>query len=172
MTHYHYRLPVESETGSKLTELYAKGNESFNAASQLALELKAAEFTPSQGFAMGGIGCLLFRRKPSAKKYDVVDTIDKLYACVPNTATKEGKEILKRIAALPVVTIRQVCEAFGFDYYSDNFRGKLIPRFFRVENEWDYLQSDYPLYIEGMHPVTEEEYNQALQYADIDNVCV
>lgn len=168
MSTYHYRLPVDSETGEKLTGLYIRGNESFNAASRLALELKAVEFTPSAGFAMGGIGCLLFRRKPSAKKYDVVDSQDKLYACHPNTSTKEGQDILKRMAALPVVTIQEVCETFGFNYHSDKFQGKLMPRFFRVEEEWDYIESDFPLYIEGMEPVTEKEYQRALNYANIE----
>lgn len=168
MSTYHYRLPIDSEIGEKLTDLYFRGNESFNAASRLALELKADEFTPSAGFAMGGIGCLLFRRKPSAKKYDVIDSQDKLYACSPNTSTKEGKEILKLIAALPVVTIKEVCEAFGFDYHSNKFQGKLIPRFFRVDDEWDYIESDFPLYIHGMEPVTHEEYKRALNYANIE----
>lgn len=168
MKAYRYRLPADSETGRKLAELYAFGQECMNAASRLALELKAVEFTPSPAFAMGGIGGLLFRRKPSTKKYDVVDTEDKLYLCIPNTSTKEGKEILKRFAALPVVTTQKVCEALGFDYLNPNYRGKLVPQFFRVDNEWDYLISEHPLYIEEMQPVTEEEFTQALQYAEKD----
>lgn len=164
MSMHHYRLPADSEVGQKLTELYARGGEAMNAASALAEELKAYEFTQSKGFAMGGIGCLLFRRKPSAKKYDVVERVDKLYACVPNTSTKEGKEILQRISELPTVKIREVCEAFGFAYNSDHFHGLAMPNFFRVEQEWDYIRTEFPLYIEGMQPVTEEEFERAYKY--------
>lgn len=165
---HYYRLPADSEVGQKLTGLYLRGAEAMNAASRLAEELKSYKFTASQGFAMGGIGCLLFRRKPSEAKFDVVDRSGKLYACTPNTSTKEGREILKRIAELPVVRIEEVCEVFGVDFRNKNLEGKSMPNFFRVEETWDYVKTEYPLYIEGMRPITEEEFERAYRYARAD----
>lgn len=166
---HYYRLPADSEVGEKLTELYDRGADAMNAASGLAKELKADEFTPSQGFALGGIGCLLFRSKPSEKIYDVIDRSCKLYACTPNTSTKEGVEVLKRISGLPGVRIEEVCEVFGIDFRNKNFRGRSMPNFFRVEETWDYVRTEYPLYIEGMNPITKEEFERACRYVNGEN---
>ena len=166
---HFYRLPVSSATGQALNEIYDRGDRAVQAASELSAELGAVEFTMCSAFALGGIGCMLFVERPSEEKFDLVEEVDGLFACVPNTSTEEGREILKQMSALPVVKVGEVCEAFGFDYQNKNFNGSKAPRFFRVEQEWFYVKSDFPLYIDGMHVISEEEFSLALQYFESEN---
>lgn len=163
MYHY-YRIPIDSPTGHRLTELYALGKEASAAASKLALSIKAAEFEMHPGFAMGGIGAFYFRTKPSVRRWDIREKKDGLYLCVPNTSTTAGRKVLEQILQLPVVKMEQVAEAFGIDVRKRHPDHKMLPMFFRVENQWDYVKCDAPLPSPDLEETTEEEFEKALQY--------
>ena len=49
----HYRLPVDSETGRRLTDLYEQGKQAMQAASDLVHRLRADEFEQHPAFAQG-----------------------------------------------------------------------------------------------------------------------
>lgn len=166
----HYRLPVDSETGKKLTSLYAAGKKAVEAASKMAKALRATEFEMHPGFAMGGIGALYFRFKPAKRRFDIRDQVNGLHLCFPNTATEDGKQILRRISALPVVKMEQVAEAFGIKNGQVLPDNALLPMFFRVEQQWDYIKTAIDLDIPEMEEVSQEEFEKALKYAEESEV--
>lgn len=168
MKYRFYRTPVSSETGCKLTELYRRGQEAASAASALAEKLKAVEFEMNPSFAMGGIGILYFKRKPSARRWDAHVKENGWYLCVPNIATQAGLKVLKEIAALPVVKMEQVAEAFGIDVQKRHPDNRMLPMFFRVEEQYDYVKCDAPLDCPGLEETTEEEFEKALRYVQQD----
>ena len=161
---YYYRLESDSKVGKQIVLLYEKGDAVLQEASKLAERLGASEFVQSNNVVVGGIGGLLFKDKPDDGCYDVVEEVDGMYFCLPNTSTDQGREILKQITSLPVILTRDVCEAFSFDFTSEKYRGQLVPQFFCLEEGWIYMRSCYPLYIEGMTSITEEEFELAYQY--------
>lgn len=161
----HFRLPADSEAGKRLAGLYDLGKAAMKAASDLALKHRADEFEEHPGFAKGGIGAFYFRHKPSARRWDVRFKQDGLYQCFPNTTTSAGRKVLEEVAALPVVKMEQVAEAFGMPTDSRMPDGTMLPMFFRVEQEWDYIKSNFPLSLDGLQEVSEEEFERALKYA-------
>ena len=161
---YYYRLETDSDAGKRIGLLYERGDTVMKEASKLAEQLGAEEFFCSKNVVMGGIGGLLFKDRPDEVCYDVVEEVEGMHFCLPNTSTEQGREILKQITSLPVILTRDVCEAFGFDFTSEKYRNHPIPQFFRLEEGWFYVRSSYPLYVEGMTSVTEEEFDQAYNY--------
>lgn len=162
----YYRLPADSEAGKKITALYAAGKKAVEAASKMAKALRATEFEMHPGFAIGGIGALYFRFKPAKRRFDIREQVDGLYLCFPNTSTEEGKEILRRISALPVVKMEQVAEAFGIRNGQVLPESALLPMFFRVEQQWDYVKTAIGLDLPEMEEVTQEEFEKAYKYAE------
>lgn len=167
----HYRLPVDSETGSRLTALYEQGKQAMEAASHLALSVRADEFEQHPGFAQGGIGAFYFRHKPSARRWDIRFKQDGMYQCFPNLTTEAGRKVNAQIAALPVVKMEQVAEAFGIDPRRQMPTGTLMPMFFRVEQQWDYVKTNLPLDLPELEEVSEEEFQQALKYVEEEEGC-
>ena len=162
----YYRLPVDSEAGKKLTALYAAGKKAVEAASKMAKALRATEFEMHPGFAIGGIGALYFRFKPAKRRFDVREQVNGLYLCYPNTSTEDGKSILRRVSALPVVKIEQVAEAFGIKNGQVLPENALLPMFFRVEQQWDYVKTVIPLDLQELEEVSKEEFDKAYKYAE------
>ena len=162
---YHfYRIPVSSQTGTKLTEIYRQGKIAAQAASKLAESFKAVEFEMNPLFAMGGISALYFNHKPSVRRWDIREKQHGIYLCIPNTATTAGRKALQQMDELPVVKMEQVAEAFGIDPRKRPADHQLLPMFFRVENEWDYIKCDTLLSCPGLQETTEEMFNKALDY--------
>lgn len=161
----HFRLPAESEAGKRLAELYELGKEAMKAASDLVEKLRADEFEQHPAFAQGGIGAFYFRHKPSARRWDVRIKVDGMYQCFPNTTTAAGRKVLEEVSALPVVKMEQVAEAFGLPTDRRMPDGTLLPMFFRVEQEWDYIKANCPLSLAELEEVSEEEFERALKYA-------
>lgn len=162
----YYRLPADSEAGKKLTAVYAAGKKAVEAASKMAKALRAAEFEMHPGFAMGGIGALYFRFKPAKRRFDVREKVEGLYLCYPNTSTEEGREILRRVSALPVVKMEQVAEAFGIKNGQVLPSNALLPMFFRVEQQWDYVKTAIALDLPELEEVSQEEFEKAYKYAE------
>lgn len=160
----HYRLPVDSETGRRLTDLYEQGKQAMQAASDLVQRLRADEFEQHPAFAQGGIGAFYFRRKPGVRRWDIRGKVDGMYQCFPNTTTTAGRKVLKEVSDLPVVKMEQVAEAFGLDARREVPSGTLLPMFFRVEHEWDYVKTSLDLTLPELETVTEEEFERALKY--------
>lgn len=160
----HYRLPVDSETGRRLTDLYEQGKQAMQATYDLVQRLRADEFEQHPAFAQGGIGAFYFRRKPGASRWDIRQKEDGMYQCFPNTTTPAGRKVLKEVSALPVVKMEQVADAFGLDTRRDIPPGTLLPMFFRVEQQWDYVKTDLALTLPELETVTEEEFERALKY--------
>ena len=160
----HYRLPVDSETGRRLTDLYEQGKQAVQAASDLVQRLRADEFEQHPAFAQGGIGAFYFRRKPGVRRWDIREKVDGMYQCFPNTTTTAGRKVLKEVSNLPVVKMEQVAEAFGLDTRRDIPSGTLLPMFFRVEQQWDYVKTSLALTLPELETVTEEEFERALKY--------
>lgn len=160
----YYRLPVDSETSSRLTDLYEQGKQAMQAASALVQRLRADEFEQHPAFAQGGIGAFYFRRKPGVRRWDIRGKVDGMYQCFPNTTTTAGRKVLKEVSDLPVVKMEQVAEAFGLDTHREVPSGTLLPMFFRVEHEWDYVKTSLALTLSELEAVTEEEFERALKY--------
>lgn len=161
----YYRLPVDSETGKKLTALYEAGKKAVEAASKMAKSLRATEFEMHPGFAMGGIGALYFRFKPAKRRFDIREQVNGLHLCFPNTATEDGKQILRRISALPVVKMEQVAQAFGIKNGQVLPDNALLPMFFRVEQQWDYVKTAIELDIPELEEVSQVAFEKAYEYA-------
>lgn len=166
----HYRLPAESEAGKRLAELYRQGKEAMKAASELAEKLRADEFEQHPAFAQGGIGAFYFRHKPSSRRWDARAKIDGMYQCFPNTTTAAGRKVLDEVAALPVVKMDQVSEAFGLTMDSHMPDSTKMPMFFRTGNEWDYVKTSCTLTVDGIQEVSPEEFDSAYEYAQGEEI--
>ena len=160
----YYRIAVDSDTGCKLTSLYEAGKQASDAACRLAKSLRAEEFEMHPGFAMGGISAFYFKFKPAKRRFDIRDKVNGLYLCIPNTSTKEGMDILRKTSELPVVKMEQVAEAFGIQLERELPTNALLPMFFRVDRQWDYVKTALPLDIPELMEVSQKEFDEAYQY--------
>ena len=166
VNYYYYRISTKSETGKKLEELYKLGQISATAADELASKLHAVEFEMHPGFAMGGISALYFKRKPTVRRWEVKERKDGLYLCIPNPTTEAGRKVIKEITELPVVKMEQVAEAFGINIHKRHPDNHMLPMFFRVENEFDYVQCDSPLLCNDLEETTKDEFDKAFNYVN------
>lgn len=160
---YYYRTSQTSETGGNLDALLTRGTECINAAAKMVSEVfKAESFTTSMGCAMGGIGQLFFKRKPTARRWEVLGkTEDGLYCVIPNSATRSGYQAIEKIITLPVVKNSEVIKAFG---KIDAKMNTKLPKFFPLEDCYIYVESEYPIENEDLMAVSDDEYNTALNY--------
>ena len=157
----YYRIEPETETGRNINALLAEGTKCINAAATMAAnEFHAESFIPSTRVAMGGIGQLFFRRKPTSRRWEILGkTSDGLYCAIPNPGTRSGCMVVEKLIKLPVVNNKQVIEAFGIETTSDI----VLPKFFAVENIV-YVSSPYVIDNPALIVVTEEEYLMAMNY--------
>lgn len=164
---YYYRVRVDSPTGKAIGMLMAKSEETFNAASKLAWDLGASGFDTSKGAVMSGIGVLFFDKKPSERRYKVIAKNSMGYACIPNHEKVAGRKVMARIAQLPVIPVSEIAKIFSLDWESlkEAAADVQIPRFFRVENQWDYITSNEPLTIPDAEEIDEMEFERAYSYA-------
>ena len=158
---HYYRIEPETEVGRSLNSLLIEGTRCVNEAAKLAAnEFHADSFTPSTRVAMGGIGQLFFRRKPTSRRWEILGkTSDGLYCVIPNPGTRSGCMVVEKLIKLPVVSNKQVVEAFGIKTTSDI----VLPKFFAVENIV-YVCSCYEINNPALIAVTEEEYLMAMNY--------
>ena len=162
---YFYRTRVDSITGKAIGLLMAKSEETFNAASNLALELGASGFDTSRGAVMSGIGILFFDKKPSERRFKIISKNATGYACIPNHEKEAGRKVMARIAQLPMIPVEELAKIFHLTW-DRNIKEQDIsmPRFFRVENEWDYITYESPLDIPDTEEIKEEEFENAWAY--------
>ena len=141
---YFYRLPIESENGTKLKALIDKGEEAWKAAAELTKELGAVRFTTNPAFLVGGIGQLYFTKKPNERAYETIRRRGRYFECYPNRGKEAGAKILDRILKLPTVHFKELEPLFG-----QHETGWITPAFF-VYKEDIYLASVEPLDMEGL----------------------
>lgn len=141
---YFYRLPIESENGTKLKALIDKGEEAWKAAAELTKELGAVRFTTNPAFLVGGIGQLYFTKKPNERAYETIRRRGRYFECYPNRGKEAGAKILDRILKLPTVHFKELEPLFG-----QHETGWTTPAFF-VYREDIYLASVEPLDMEGL----------------------
>ena len=141
---YFYRLPIESENGTKLKALIDKGEEAWKAAAELTKELGAVRFTTNPAFLVGGIGQLYFTKKPNERAYETIRRRGRYFECYPNRGKEAGAKILDRILKLPTVHFKELEPLFG-----QHETGWITPAFF-VYREDIYLASVEPLDMEGL----------------------
>ena len=134
---YYYRVSQQSELSRVLNELLVRGLTCLNEASKMAGTMfKADSFTPSTGCAMGGIGQLFFKRKPTARRWEVLGkTEDGLYCAIPNPLTRSGCMAVSKIATLPIVKNSEVIKAFGINAIENT----KLPKFFPIEGYHIYI---------------------------------
>lgn len=159
---YYYRTSLLGDLGKALNELLAKGLICMNEAGRMAGTLfKADSFTPSTGCAMGGIGQLFFKRKPTARRWEVLGkTHDGLYCVIPNPTTRSGCQAVEKIITLPIVKNSEVARAFGLEP-KENIK---LPKFFPVDGQHIYIEADYAIDNDDLISVSNDEYNDALNY--------
>lgn len=159
---YYYRVSQQSELSRVLNELLVRGLTCLNEASKMAGTMfKADSFTPSTGCAMGGIGQLFFKRKPTARRWEVLGkTEDGLYCAIPNPLTRSGCMAVSKIATLPIVKNSEVIKAFGINAIENT----KLPKFFPIEGYHIYIEAEYPIENEDLITVSNEEYETALNY--------
>lgn len=162
---YFYRVKVDSSTGKAIGQLMDKCKETFDAASKLAFELGASRFDTSKGAVMSGIGVLFFDKKPSERRFKVIAKNSMGYACIPNHEKEAGRKVMTRIAQLPVIPISELAKVFHLDLNKGKEQNLQMPRFFRVENEWDYITHDEPLTLPDAEEIEEREFEEAYSYA-------
>ena len=141
---YFYRLPIESENGTKLKALIDKGEEAWKAAAELTKELGAVRFTTNPAFLVGGIGQLYFTKKPNERAYETIRRRGRYFECYPNRGKEAGAKILDRILKLPTVHFKELEPLFG-----QHETGWITPAFF-VYRKDIYLASVEPLELEGL----------------------
>lgn len=141
---HFYRLPIESENGSKLKALLDKGDEALKAAAELAKELGAVRFTSNEALAIGGIGQLYFDKKPNERAYETIRRRGRYFECYPNRGKQAGAKIFDRILKLPAVHFKELEPIFG-----KMETGTITPAFFAYKEDI-YLASPTPLDIDGL----------------------
>ena len=151
---HYYRLPITSESGSKLKTLLDKGDEAFKAAAELTKELGAVRFTTNPAFLIGGIAQLYFAKKPNERAYETIRRRGRYFECYPNRGKEAGAKILDRILQLPTVHFKELEPIFG-----KQETGWMTPAFFDYK-EYIYLASTEPLDIEGLESSDEATFNE------------
>lgn len=144
---YYYVTLQSTELGKELMHLIRRYDEVMQAADELAQEMRADEWCADPRYIAGGIWRFIFKNPPKAKKALMVVAQDKdgNYECAPNPEYNRGLRLAKKIAALPHVEDKEVCDAFGFDLKDPQYDGELVPQFFAVGKEWVYVRSSFDL---------------------------
>lgn len=144
---YYYVTLQSSGLGKELVRLTHRYEEVMQAAANLVQEVHADEWEADPCYNAGGIYRFIFKNPPKAKKALMVVEQDKdgNYECAPNPEYNRGLRLAKKIAALPHVEDKEVCDAFGFDLKDPQYDGELVPQFFIVGKEWVYVRSSFDL---------------------------
>lgn len=165
---YYYVTPQSSKLGKELVRLTDRYEEVMMAADKLAQEVRADEWSVDPRYAAGGIWRFIFKNPPKAKKALMVVAQDKdgNYECAPNPEYNRGLRLAKKIAALPHVTDKEVCEAFGFDPEDPQYSRQVVPQFFIVGAEWVYVRSSFDLstLCPDLTDCSEETFEAALRF--------
>lgn len=162
---YFYRTRVDSNTGKSIGLLMAKSEETFNAASKLAYELGASGFDTSKGAVLSGIGVLFFDKKPSSRRFKVIAKNAMGYAAIPNHEKEAGRKVMTRIAQLPMIPVEELKKVFNLTWDTTAKEQDIpMPRFFRVEKEWDYITYEQPLDLPDIEELDEMEFEKAWAY--------
>ena len=167
---YYYVTAQSSALGKELVRLTDRYGEVIQAAANLALEMHADEWSGDPRYAAGGIWRFIFKNPPKAKKALMVVAQDRdgNYECAPNTEYNRGLRLAKKMAALPHVTDKEVCEAFGFDLNDPIYTNQLVPQFFAVDDVWVYIRSSFDL--SALHPnltrCMENIFEEALRFIE------
>ena len=134
---YYYKVSLDSGRGEKIQGFLDKGKEAAEAANRLAKELGADERTDRPGCLCPGvgIGSLVFYQWPGGKRYTSIGSNE----YIPNINREQGKEIAKRIKALPDVSSMDFRIAFGIPADKEK-----TPAWF-VWERFVYLCSGYKL---------------------------
>ena len=107
-----YITKRDSETGKKFAEYEAKRQEAFKASRNLVFtEIGASEFREASSFSTGGISALIFGSDFEIPKH-FKETKKGEY--MPRVSTKEGRELQKKIEALPTVSNYDLNMCIGF----------------------------------------------------------
>lgn len=163
---HYYRVRVDSPTGKAIGQLMVRSEETFNAASKLAYELGASGFDTSKGAIMSGIGVLFFDKKPSSRRFKVIAKNSMGYAAIPNHEKEAGRKVMTRIAQLPMIPVEELKKVFNLTWDTTAKEQDIpMPRFFRVENEWDYITYESPLSLPDIEEIEEREFEEAYSYA-------
>ena len=141
---HFYRLPIESENGSRLKALLDKGSEAVKAAAELSKELGAVRFTQNPAFLIGGIAQLYFTKKPNERAYETIRRRGNYFECYPNRGKEAGAKIFERILHLPAVHFKELEPIFG-----KQETGWMTPAVFDYNGDI-YLASVEPLELEGL----------------------
>lgn len=167
-TIYYYVTAQSSALGKELVRLTDRYGEVMQAAANLALEMHADEWSGDPRYAAGGIWRFIFKNPPKAKKALMVVELDKdgYYECAPNPEYNRGLRLAKKMAALPHVTDKEVCEAFGFDPKDPQYNKQVVPQFFVVGTEWVYVRSSFDLsaLCPDLTGCSEETFEAALRF--------
>lgn len=167
---YHYVTAQSSKLGEELARLTERYDEVMQAASKLVQEVHADEWSADPRYVAGGIWRFIFKNPPKAKKSLIVVAQDKdgYYECAPNPEYNRGLRLAKKVAALPHVADKEVCEAFGFDLKDPQYAGELVPQFFVVGTEWVYVRSSFDLaaLCPDLTGCSEETFDAALRFIE------
>lgn len=167
---YYYATAQSTKLGEELVRIAHRCYDVTEAADKLAQEKRVYEWCPDPRYVAGGIWRFIFKNPPNAKKALMVVARDKdgNYECAPNLEYNCGLRLAKKIAALPHVTYKEVCEAFRFDYENPQYAGELVPQFFVVGAEWVYVRSSFDLaaLCPDLNACSEETFDAALRFIE------
>lgn len=167
---YYYVTSQSTKLGEELVRLAHRCYDVIEAADKLAQEKRVYEWCPDPRYVAGGIWRFIFKNPPKAKKALMVVARDNEgnYECAPNLEYNCGLRLAKKIAALPHVTYKEVCEAFKFDYENPKYAVELVPQFFVVGTEWVYVRSSFDLaaLCPDLTGCSEETFNAALRFIE------
>lgn len=167
-TIYYYVTAQSSALGKELVRLTDRYGEVMQAAANLALEMHADEWSGDPRYAAGGIWRFIFKNPPKEKKVLMVVAQDRdgNYECAPNPEYNRGLRLAKKMAALPHVTDKEVCETFDFDPEDPQYNKQVVPQFFVVGAEWVYVRSSFDLsaLCPDLTDCSEETFEAALRF--------
>ncbi len=146
--HYYYKVKLDTHRGRCISELIEKGKKAAQAAEELMTELGASGYTdsPRALYPGVGIGSLVFKGVPNLWQFESIGKGE----FIPNRKTDAGKEVAKRIAALPEVSSDDFRLAFGIPVNQSK-----TPAWF-IYNEKVYVCSSYSLGTEYTQIVESE----------------
>lgn len=145
---HYYKVKLDTHRGRCISEFIEKGKKAAQAAEELMTELGAKGYTdnPRALYPGVGIGSLIFMGVPNLLQYQFIGKGE----YIPNMKTDAGKEIAKRIAALPEVSSDDFRLAFGIPINQSK-----TPAWF-IYNERAYVCSSYSLGTEYTQIVESE----------------
>lgn len=134
---HFYKVKLDTHRGRCISEYIEKGKKAAQAAEELMTELGADGYTdcPRALYPGVGIGSLIFDKTPNLWQYESIGKGE----YIPNRKTDAGKEVAKRITALPEISSDDFRLAFGIPV--NQFK---TPAWF-IYNERVYVCSSYSL---------------------------